>query len=72
MRFSAFFVLATAVVSGFAQTVAIVESDIATISTQVTNLDNAITNYPSSGGTLAGALVRTLILREFLPVKTIL
>jgi hypothetical protein len=34
-----------------------VENDIATISTRVTTLDTAIHNYPSSGGTLAGALV---------------
>ncbi|KAJ7769452.1 hydrophobic surface binding protein [Mycena metata] len=36
--------------------VAKVESDIATISTQVTTLDNAIEAYPTSGGTLVAAL----------------
>ncbi|KAJ7484828.1 hydrophobic surface binding protein [Mycena galericulata] len=38
------------------RTVAQVEADIATISTQVTTLDNAIEAYPTSGGTLLAAL----------------
>ncbi len=39
------------------RTVAQVEADIATISTQVTALDNAITAFPDTGGSLINALV---------------
>ncbi|KAF8895811.1 hydrophobic surface binding protein [Mucidula mucida] len=38
------------------RTVAQVEADIATISTQVTALDNAITAFPDTGGSLINAL----------------
>jgi hypothetical protein len=59
----AFFVFSIAV-SSFAvplllkRTVEQVKTDIANISTQVTALDTLITNYPTTGGTLLGALVR--------------
>ena len=35
-----------------------VEADIASISTQVTNLDNAINAFPDTGGSITAALVR--------------
>jgi hypothetical protein len=42
------------------RTVAQVETDINNIGTAVTNLDNAINAFPSSGGSLAAALVRLI------------
>ncbi|KAF9491733.1 hydrophobic surface binding protein [Pleurotus eryngii] len=50
------FLVGSAVSSPTKRTVAQVESDIASISTQVTTLDNAITAFPNSGGSLANAL----------------
>ncbi|KAJ7487852.1 hydrophobic surface binding protein [Mycena latifolia] len=51
-----FSLLAVAVTSPVKRTVAQVEADIATISTQVTALDNAINAFPNTGGSLAAAL----------------
>ena len=46
-----------AVATPHKRTVAQVEADIATISSKVTSLDSLINAYPSTGGTLLGALV---------------
>lgn len=63
MRFTSFFsVLAPLVVTGFSAhnakcTVAQVEADIATITSQVNALNNAINGFPATAGTLSQALV---------------
>jgi len=57
MRFSTtFFVLAHLAVASFAATVADVEADLNSISTQVTALDKAVTAFPNTGGSLLAAL----------------
>ncbi|RDB17435.1 hypothetical protein Hypma_001618 [Hypsizygus marmoreus] len=57
MRFtSMFFLLAFIVVSGFSATIADVKADINTIAAQTTTLDNSITAFPLTGGTLIQAL----------------
>lgn len=58
------FLVGSAVSSPTKRTVAQVESDIASISTQVTTLDNDITAFPNTGGSLINALVTTLCLPE--------
>ncbi|KDQ22163.1 hypothetical protein PLEOSDRAFT_1079640 [Pleurotus ostreatus PC15] len=50
------FLVGSAVSSPTKRTVAQVESDIASISTQVTTLDNDITAFPNTGGSLLNAL----------------
>lgn len=61
---STLFFLASLAVSGFA-TVAQIKADIATITTQLHTLDTSITNFPTTGGTLAQALVRRTILKHW-------
>ncbi|GLB38903.1 putative hydrophobic surface binding protein [Lyophyllum shimeji] len=56
MRFFGVLALASLFVSGFASTVADVEADISIIADRLTTLDNSITAFPSTGGTLAQAL----------------
>ncbi|KAJ6608285.1 hydrophobic surface binding protein A-domain-containing protein [Mycena sp. CBHHK59/15] len=60
VQLSHFFVALSLLSVGFSspakRTVAQVESDIASISTQVTTLDNAIKAFPATGGTLLQAL----------------
>ncbi|KAF5383281.1 hypothetical protein D9615_004806 [Tricholomella constricta] len=56
MRFSSVFVLASLVASSFASTVADVQADIADITTKLHALDDSITAFPTSGGTLTQAL----------------
>ncbi|KAJ7096650.1 hydrophobic surface binding protein [Mycena belliarum] len=51
-----FSLLAAAVTTPVKRTVAQVEADIASISAQVTTLDNAIKAFPNTGGSLAAAL----------------
>ncbi|TFK33388.1 hydrophobic surface binding protein A-domain-containing protein [Crucibulum laeve] len=51
-----FALLTSFIATGLASTVANVEADIATISSQVTALDNAINAFPATGGTLLQAL----------------
>jgi len=64
--YSTFFVLASLVVAGISapnakRSVAQVQADLNDISAQVTNLDNAITAFPTTGGTLTQALVCNLV-----------
>ena len=47
------------ITASFASTVAEVEADLQTISTQTSALDNAITSFPNTGGSLLMALVRS-------------
>ncbi|PPQ81568.1 hypothetical protein CVT25_013411 [Psilocybe cyanescens] len=57
MKFqSGFIVLASLVSVAFASTVADVEADIATITSQTKSLDQAIIAFPNSGGSLINAL----------------
>jgi len=56
MRFTSGLVLASLLIPSFAATVADVKTDIATISTDLTNLDNTIKAFANPGGTLAQAL----------------
>jgi hypothetical protein len=56
-----FFLVFTAVfATPVKRTVAQVEADIATISSQVTSLNNNIQSFPNSGGSLVNALVGVL------------
>lgn len=50
------------------RTVAEVNAAIASISSQTSALDTAITNYPATGGTLAGALVSRQVFPSTLPI----
>lgn len=52
------FVLLVSVSTAFASTAANVKADLTSITTATNKLDAQIVAYPSSGGTLAGALVR--------------
>ncbi|KAJ7676209.1 hydrophobic surface binding protein A-domain-containing protein [Mycena rosella] len=60
VQISRFFTVLSVAAVGLAlsvkRTVAVVEADIAKISTQVTTLDNAIEAYPLTGGSLLNAL----------------
>ncbi|KAF8891481.1 hydrophobic surface binding protein A-domain-containing protein [Gymnopilus junonius] len=57
MKFQATFaIVASYVVAALASTVADVETDVQTISTQTTALDNAINAFPNTGGSLVSAL----------------
>lgn len=63
---SAFFLIAALVTGAISvphakRDVAQVESDIASISTQVTTLDNDINAFPATGGSLLNALVGSFI-----------
>ncbi|KAF5383130.1 hypothetical protein D9615_004816 [Tricholomella constricta] len=56
MRFSSVFVLASLVATSFATTVDDILNDISVISTKLNSLDDAITAFPVTGGSLAKAL----------------
>ncbi|KAG6839947.1 hypothetical protein C0991_010142 [Blastosporella zonata] len=62
MRFSSFFTLASLVISSYGTTVATVEADIGTISTQLTTLDNAINAYSATIG--VGTLLQALTIHS--------
>jgi predicted translin family RNA/ssDNA-binding protein len=48
--------------------IATVKADIAQISTQVNSLDSQINAYPTTGGTLLGALVRPRSVVLYFPI----
>ncbi|KAF8960436.1 hydrophobic surface binding protein [Flammula alnicola] len=57
MKFqSTFAVLVSLVIASYASTVADIETDIASIASQTTTLDNAINAFPATGGSLVNAL----------------
>lgn len=60
-----FLVLASLVLAACAapskRTVAAIEADLNTISTQVTALNNAVTAFPNTGGNLLQALVHLML-----------
>ena len=57
VQVSSLFVLAYFIVAGFADVVT-VERDIATLAAQINTLDNSISAFPITGGTLPQALVQ--------------
>ncbi|KAF9480969.1 hydrophobic surface binding protein [Pholiota conissans] len=56
MKFSVLAVFASLAVSSYASTTSDVLADIASISSQLTTLDQQITSFPATGGSLAAAL----------------